>query len=604
MELLSKKFYFLFVLLLATSVLLFACSKEDDGKKEEGTDGTSDSSEVEAPEEFALELSNKNEPLEDGHLNYAILLDSPFEGTLSSVFYTFTPDAEIMQFFDENLLATDENYLITNDGAAQYEISEDNKVIKMTIKDDVNWHDGEPVKASDLLYAYEILGHPDYTGTRYTFSISNVVGMDAYHKGEADHISGIEVSDDDRTITISYIDASPSLLSGIWTSPVPRHHVGDVTKGELTMEELVSSKKIRSEPIGFGPYKVAKVVPGESVQFERFEDYWRGKPALQSIILRVLNRDSSIKAFEKGEIDLAEFPTGQYEESLNLSNVELIGRVGHDYDYIGFKLGKWDDAKKENVMDPNAKLSDKRVRQALAMAMDNNVVAKEIFKGLMVPATTAIPTSFTYHDADNPGLPYDPEAAKALLDEAGYVDVDGDGFREDPDGNEFVLTYMAMTGGAASEPIAEHYLQSWEAIGVKVELFNDRLHEYMAFYNMLDSDEPGIDLYSGAWSVGTDPDPSSIHGRHAAYNYTRYVSEENDRLLAAGTSEEAFDFEKRQEIYNEWQALMTDEAWLSPTLYRYNLVMANKRVTNYSMEPGSPNSLPWVWGVSEEEPAK
>ena len=73
-----------------------------------------------------------------------------------------------MQFFDESLLATDGDYLITNDGAATYEISEDNKTITFTIQDGVNWHDGEPVKASDLLYAYELLGHPDYHGNRYT----------------------------------------------------------------------------------------------------------------------------------------------------------------------------------------------------------------------------------------------------------------------------------------------------------------------------------------------------------------------------------------------------------------------------------------------------
>ena len=58
-------------------------------------------------------------------------------------------------------------------------------------------------------------------------------------------------------------------MSGVWTAPVPRHHVGDVMTGEVTIEDLVASDKIRTEPIGFGPYKVAKVVPGESVQYER-----------------------------------------------------------------------------------------------------------------------------------------------------------------------------------------------------------------------------------------------------------------------------------------------------------------------------------------------
>ena len=89
-----------------------------------------------------------------------------------------------MSFFDENLLAIDGDYLITNDGAATYEISDDNKTITITISDGVKWHDGEPVKASDLLYAYELLGHPDYAGTRYTFTISNVEGMPDYHEGK------------------------------------------------------------------------------------------------------------------------------------------------------------------------------------------------------------------------------------------------------------------------------------------------------------------------------------------------------------------------------------------------------------------------------------
>lgn len=607
----KKQLALLVSLLLALSVFLAACSekgeKEDAGKQDiDKEDGVStETGETEDPiKDFAFESSNKGEPIENGDLNYAIVLDTPFEGTLSSVFYSLAPDAEIMRFFDESLLATDEDYIITNDGAATYEITEDNKTVTLTIRDNVKWHDGESVKASDLLYAYELLGHPDYTGTRYTYSISNVVGMPEYHKGEADEISGIEISDDDKTITITYIEASPSIMSGIWTTPVPRHHVGDVTLEELTIEELVSSDKIRTNPIGFGPYKVKKVVTGESVQYERYEDYWRGKPALESVVLRVINREAVLKAFQSGEIDMAGFPSGQYPGAQELQNVELLGRIGPIYDYIGFKLGEWDDDKKENVMDPNAKLSDKRVRQALALAMDNDIIAQEIYNGLHVPATTAIPRSISYHDETNPGLGYDPERAKELLDEAGFIDVDGDGFREDADGNELILNYAAMTGGEASEPIAEHYMQNWEAVGIKVELLHGRLHEYMAFYDMLDKDDPGIDLYSGSWSVGSDPDPSGIHGRTAAYNYTRYTGEKNDELLAAGTSEKAFDIEYRKGIYDEWQELVTDEAWLSPTLYRYDLIMLNNRVTNFTMAPGLENSLPWVWGVTEESAIK
>ena len=153
----------------------------------------------------------------------------PFEGTLNPVFYSGKPDDEVMQFFDEDLLGTDGDYLITSDGAASYEISEDNKTITITIKDGVKWHDGEPVKASDLLYAYELLGHPDYGGDRYTFTISNVVGMPEYHEGTADRISGIVVSEDEKA-NFNHVRCCIHhlLCQEFGLSPVPRHYIGDI----------------------------------------------------------------------------------------------------------------------------------------------------------------------------------------------------------------------------------------------------------------------------------------------------------------------------------------------------------------------------------------
>ena len=304
----------------------------------------------------------------------------------------------------------------------------------------MNWQDGEPVKASDLLYTYQLLGHPDYTGTRYTFMVSNVEGMPAYNQGKTKEISGINVSDDEKSISITFTEATPSLLSGIWTVPTPRHHIGDVMTGEVTIEEIVSSDKIRVNPIGFGPYKIAKIVPGESVLYERNEDYWRGRPALKSIVLKVVSSASILESLKQGDVDIASIPADQYVNAKEIENIELLADVDTSYRYIGFKLGKWDAEKGENVTDPNAKLADKRVRQAMWHAMDNETIGKALYHGLRFPATTLIIPVFTsFHDANNVGRAYDPEKAKALLDEAGFVDVDGDGFREDADGHKFGL---------------------------------------------------------------------------------------------------------------------------------------------------------------------
>src|SRR5699024_1929884 len=160
------------------------------------------------------------------------------------------------------------------------------------------------------------------------------------------------------------------LLSSIYTHVTPRHYLGDIMTGETTIEDMIQSEKIRSTPISFGPYKVTKVLPGESVIFERNEDYWRGEPGFKSVILQTYSNETILKAFENGDIDIAAFPESQYESALELDNVEHLGILTKSYDYIGFKLGKWDASKNENIMDPDSKLADKRLRKALIHAVE------------------------------------------------------------------------------------------------------------------------------------------------------------------------------------------------------------------------------------------
>ena len=607
----KKQLMLLISLMLVLGVFLAACTGKDKDDKGATTDTGKDKekeTETEEPGEdvaegneldFPFEVTNDADAMEDGELTVALVADTPFEGTLNRVFYSGAPDAEIMAYFDESLLDTDGDYLITNNGAATYEISEDNKTITVKIKDGVNWHDGEPVKASDLLYTYQLLGHPDYTGTRYTFMISNVVGMPEYHEGKTKEISGIKVSEDEKEISVTFTEATPSLLSGFWSAPTPRHHIGDVVAGDVTIEDIVSSDKIRVNPIGFGPYKVAKIVPGESVLFERYDEYWRGKPALKSIVQKVVSSASILETMKKGEVDLASIPVDQYENAKSVDNLELLADVDTAYTYIGFKLGKWDAEKEESITDPNAKMGNKLVRQAMWHAMDNETIGKELYHGLRFPATSLIiPVFASFHDTEQEGRSFDPEKAKALLDEAGYVDVDGDGFRENDKGEEFVLNFASMSGGETAEPIAKFYMQNWADVGIKVQLLDGRLHEFNSFYDMVEADDPKIDIYQGAWGTGSDPDPEGLYGRKAAFNYTRYTSEKNDELLSAGTSEKSFDSEYRKDIYKQWQALMVEDVPVAPTVYRYFLKGVNKRIVNYSIDPGSDLRL-YEMGVSE-----
>ncbi|HLR52939.1 MAG TPA: oligopeptide ABC transporter substrate-binding protein [Candidatus Avamphibacillus sp.] len=617
---LSKLF---FALMLILMLALVACSDNTDGDGEEASAGSDDNGEEQDDGEDAEEeddglysiddfdnfKTNEGEAIEGGTLQYGLVTDTAFEGTLNFNFYSGTHDADILQWFDEALLTWDENYVYTNDGAATYEQDEeDENTFIFTIKDNVNWHDGEPVTAEDWLFAHEVISHPDYDGIRYGSDFTNIVGVEEYREQfvdnedlsieDAEPIEGIEVVDE-KTMKVTYKEVTPSLVTGsMWTYPLAKHIFGD-----MEVADMSSSPEVRENPIGFGPFKVESITPGEAVTLTKNEDYWRGEPSLDGVTVKVIDPSVVVNELETGGVDLvSSFPTDQYPDNADMSNVEFLGITDRAFTYIGFKLGKWDEEAQENVPDPDAKMANKNLRQAMWHAVDNQSVGDRFYHGLRWNATTLIPPSHPqFHDETNPGREYDPEKAKELLDEAGYEDVDGDGFREDPDGEQLVINFASMSGDNTAEPIAKYYMQAWEEVGLKVELLDGRLQEFNTFYDRVEEDDPEIDIYQGAWQIGIDVDPRGLWGGYSVSNYTRWTTEENDSLLADGVSEEAFDVEYRQKVYNEWQEYMVEEVPVFPTVYRAELVPVNNRVHNYAIGDGTGVYL-YEIEVTQEEP--
>lgn len=607
-----KKKYFskaFLALVLVSLLALAACGGgEDSTDKDSGADNKDNESSANEDGLYSIDdfnnvKTNEGEPIEGGTFTYGLVSDTAFEGTLNWNFYSGEPDAEILGWFDEALLTWDENYVYTNDGAATYEQDEkDENTFVFTIHDNVNWHDGEPVTAEDWLFAYEVIGHPDYDGVRYGSDFTNIEGMEEYHSGEADTISGIEVVDE-KTLKITYKEVTPSLVTGsIWAYPLAKHIFGDIEVADMS-----SSKEVRETPIGFGPFKVESITPGESVTLSKNEDYWRGEPNLDEVIIKVIDPTVVVQSLESGEVDtVSRFPVDQFPDNADMSNVEFLGITDRAYTYIGFKLGTWDKESKEVATDiENSKMGNKKLRQAMWHAVDNTTVGERFYHGLRWNATTLIPPSHPeFHDESNPGREYDPEKAKELLDEAGYVDTNDDGFREDPDGNELVINFATMSGGDTAEPLAKYYIQAWEEVGLKVELLDGRLQEFNTFYERVGQngdDDPEVDIFQGAWGVAIDVDPRGLYGRDALFNFTRWSDEENDRLLAEGVSEESFEIEHRQKVYNEWQELMVEEVPVFPTLYRADLVPVNNRVQNYAIGDGT-GIYKYEIAVTQEEP--
>ena len=580
--------FLLLGLLLTLVFALAACGGDD----KETSDSKVDESALEKPQPnedgtFNIEDFPKSMPEgeveEGGTLNFGLVSDTAFEGTLSFNFYSGAPDGEILNWFDESLLSMDENYQYTQDGPASFEYSDDYKVWTFTIRDDVYWHDGEPVTAEDWAFSYEIIGHPDYEGVRYGSDFTIIEGMEEYKAGEADSISGIEVIDE-KTLQITYKSPTPSLLAGgIWPYATPKH----VFEG-IEVKDMPDSDPVRKNPIGMGPFKVESITPGESVVFKKFEDYWQGEPKLDEVVLRVVDPSVVAKELESGKLDMVDsFNTDQYVDNQDMEGVVFLGDIDNAYTYIGFKLGTWDKENSRVKYNPEESVvGDVELRRAMWYAVDNDAVGKRFYDGFRWAGTTLIaPSHANFHDDTIEVPTYDPDKANEILDEAGYEDVDGDGFREDPDGNELVINFASMSGGDIAEPLANYYIQAWNEVGLNVQLLDGRLQEFNTFYERVGQkgdDDPEVHVYMGAWSVASDVDPAGLYGPDALFNFPRYESEENNRLLEEGVSEKAFDIDYRIEVYKEWQELMVEEIPVFPTLYRSILVPVNENIRNFS----------------------
>ena len=255
-------------------------------------------------------------------------------------------------------------------------------------------------------------------------------------------------------------------------------------------------------------------------------------------------------------------------------------------------------------MDPNAKMADKALRQAMGYAIDNDAVGEKFYQGLRRNATQLmIPAFKSYYDPELKGYTYDIEKAKKLLDDAGYKDVDGDGIREDKNGKPLVIKFASMSGGATAEPIAAYYVQQWKSIGLKVEYTTGRLIEFNSFYDKIKADDPEVDVFQAAWGTGTDPNPTGLYSKNAAFNFSRFETPELDKIFDRINSKEALDADFRSKAYKDFANYMFENAPVIPTMFRKGITAVNNRVKKYDLTPGT-DFAPQDIEVTAKEPAK
>ena len=230
--------------------------------------------------------------------------------------------------------------------------------------------------------------------------------------------------------------------------------------------------------------------------------------------------------------------------------------------------------------------------------MNISAVNKRYTNGLTFHIPTLIPAQFgKYFDKNVKGYDYNIKKGNEILDKAGYKKKGK--YRVQPNGKPLTIHFAAMSGDSTQEPIIQNYIQQWKKLGLNVKLTGGRLMEMNSFYDKVQNDSKDVDMFMGAWSLSSEPSPNDLYNAKAPYNFSRFVTAKNTKLLQEMDSQKAFNTNYRVKKFHEWQKYMDDEAYVVPVSNSYSIDAVNSKITGYSSKPSAANSLWYNVGIAK-----
>ncbi len=575
----KKGVYLLTSLLIVGSMLVTACSNNsNDGGSSSGTAQTEQGTKDTAASSDAGGTSALTEPYTAADLSklpdvakqrtdtIIVALTDP-SGAFTPYFTQSGYDGNVNSLLFGSLVTVDDKGLPVPDLAEKWDISEDQKTITYHLRKDLKFSDGSPMTADDVAFTWTILFDPSYDGDSIIPSTIAIQGAQDYKSGKAKSISGIKVVDP-QTISVTLDKPNATALVTLGSNILSKAYYGkDYKFGNLSY-----IKNLHQTPVGNGPYKLEKFIPGQEVRFVANENYYKGKPKTEHFIYKTSEGDAW-QYLETGEIDYTSFPatTENIEKLKSLGFTNILPYTASNYGYLQVNL-------------EHEALKDKKVRQAIAYGLDRQSIYVDANEGAGAVANIpAPPISWAYtEDGINP-YKFDSEKAKQLLDEAGWK-VGAGGIRE-KDGKKLTIHYLGSKSKQTDIfiPVAK---ENFQAIGV------DFQPEVFADFNSLVSKVESGDYDLVSFSTPLLQDPSDgvmqfIDGEIKAYDNPK-VKELYDKALATS------DIEERKAVYKELFQLLNDELPVIFTNYKKTVYGYNGRIENLKVSPfvGLANSLP------------
>ena len=392
-------------------------------------------------------------------------------------------------------LVYDSMYQLNLDGtyslelADSVDVSDDGLVYTYHIRDGITFHDGEPLTAEDVAFSYNLYA------TQEDFPFLPVY---------TEFFDTVE-ADDSNNVIITLTDAIPNIESQlIFLYVVPEHIWGSLEGAGIAEFE-------NEAMIGSGPFKMEEYAQNEFVRLAAVKDHYLKGPNIDEVVFQTFeNQDALVQALRTGQVDMiTEMPNTAVASLRNDENIELV--IGPPLapsvtDIIFNQTAPENCPPDDGLCTGHPALQDRNVRLALAHATDKQQIIDVVLLGLGAPGLTLIPDSLGvfYNDSLN-DYAYDVDMANQILDDAGYMDTDGDGIREMPDGSNPLTLRMNWPSDSTNAPrMAELLAGMWSEIGIGTEL------------QALDPDAltsiccPTFDFDVILWGWGSDPDPNFL----------------------------------------------------------------------------------------------
>ncbi len=433
--------------------------------------------------------------------------------------------------------------------AKSWDILDGGRKIVFHLRDDVQWSDGQKVRAQDFEYSWKRLLNPK-TASEYAYTLFDIVNAQEYHEGKIDDPGAVGVrAQDDVTLTVELRHPASYFLA-ITTFEVTFPQRQDV------VEKFESRWTDPENIVTNGAFLLSEWKHDDRIELRANPRFFRGKPAMERVSMYMINeKTTALAMYDQGQLDFVD------NESIPiLEKSKLLNRRGfkHVPQLRGYYYGFVVDKKPFN---------DPRVRKAFMMAIDRNVFPS-ILHGGEEAAPSWIPPGMLAH---NPkiGLPFNPPEARRLLREAGY-----------PDGKGFPRVTLAYNTEEDHKMVAEAVQGMWQRnLGVVVALDNQ---EWKVYLKKLQTDPPNI--FRLGW--GADyPDPDNFMKLLTATsgnNLTHWKNARYDQLLEQAAREQ--DPKKRAKLYDESQTILCEtDLPIMPLFWTAESTLLNPRFTGLEL---------------------